>query len=158
VAAGEVGDLWIRGGSTSAYYWRDQSQTARTYIGGWIVTGDKYVVDGDGFFTHAGRSDDMLKVGGIWVSPIEIEGRLIEHPAILEAAVVGRADRDELVKPCAYVVLKDGHAPGPDLAAELQAFVKAKLAAYKYPRWIEFTDALPKTATGKIQRYRLREG
>jgi benzoate-CoA ligase len=158
VAAGEVGDLRIRGGSTSLYYWRDRAQTARTYVGDWIVTGDKYVVDDDGYFTHAGRSNDMLKVGGIWVSPIEVESCLIEHPAVLEAAVVGREDRDELVKPCAYVVVKPGRASGPELAAELQAFVRSRLASYKYPRWIEFTTELPKTATGKIQRYRLRQG
>ncbi len=157
VAAGEVGDLWIRGGSTSVYYWRDRGQTARTYVGDWIVTGDKYVVDDGGYFTHAGRSNDMLKVGGIWVSPIEVESCLIEHPAVLEVAVVGREDRDELVKPCAYVVLKPGWSPGPSLAGELQAYVRAKLASYKYPRWIEFTAELPKTATGKIQRYRLRQ-
>jgi len=157
VAPGEVGDLWIRGGSTSLYYWRDRAQTERTYIGEWVVTGDKYAVDADGWFTHAGRSNDMLKVGGIWVSPIEVEGCLLQHPAVLEAAVVGREDRDELVKPCAYVVLKDGRVPSPALATELQAFVKGRLATYKYPRWIEFTTELPKTATGKIQRYRLRE-
>ncbi len=156
VAPGEVGDLWVRGGSSSAYYWRDRARTKRTYMGEWIVTGDKYVVDAGGYFTHAGRSDDMLKVGGIWVSPIEVEACLIEHPAVLEAGVVGRADHDALVKPCAFVVLKDGRPPSPELAVELQTFVKARLAPYKYPRWIEFTPELPKTSTGKIQRYRLR--
>ncbi len=156
VAPGEVGDLWVRGGSTAAYYWRDRARTKRTFMGDWIVTGDKYVVDADGYFTHAGRSDDMLKVGGIWVSPIEVEACLIEHPAVLEAGVVGRADHDTLVKPCAFVVLKDGRAPSPELAVELQTFVKARLAPYKYPRWIEFRPELPKTSTGKIQRYRLR--
>ncbi len=155
---GEVGDLWVRGGSTSAYYWRDHERTKRTYVGEWIVTGDKYVVDADGYYTHAGRSDDMLKVSGIWVSPIEVEACLIEHPAVLEAAVVGRADQDALVKPCAFVVLKDGRAPSEALAVELQEHVKARLARYKYPRWVEFTSELPKTATGKIQRYRLRAG
>lgn len=156
VGPGEVGDLWVRGGSTSAYYWRDAERTKRTYVGEWIVTGDKYVVDADGYYTHAGRSDDMLKVSGIWVSPIEVEACLIEHPAVLEAAVVGRADEDALVKPCAFVVLKDGRAASEELSAELQAYVRSRLARYKYPRWIEFTAALPKTATGKIQRYRLR--
>ncbi len=158
VPGGEVGDLWIRGGSTSAYYWRDRERTHRTYRGDWIVTGDKYRIDGDGCFTHAGRSDDMLKVGGIWVSPIEVEACLIDHPAVLEAAVVGRADRDALVKPCAYVVLREGRDPSAELALELQAFVKDRLSAFKRPRWIEFTTELPKTGTGKIQRYRLRSG
>ncbi len=156
VSPGEVGDLWVRGGSTAAYYWRDRARTKRTFMGDWIVTGDKYVVDADGYFTHAGRSDDMLKVGGIWVSPLEVEACLIEHPAVLEVGVVGRADHDALVKPCAYVVLKDGRAPSAELAAELQTFVKKRLAPYKYPRWIEFRPELPKTSTGKIQRYRLR--
>ncbi|MDE3193366.1 MAG: benzoate-CoA ligase family protein [Chloroflexota bacterium] len=156
VAPGEVGDLWVRGGSTAAYYWRDGARTKRTFMGDWIVTGDKYVVDADGYFTHAGRSDDMLKVGGIWVSPLEVEACLIEHPAVLEVGVVGRADRDALVKPCAFVVLKDGRAPSDELAAELQTFVRTRLAPYKYPRWIEFRPELPKTSTGKIQRYRLR--
>lgn len=158
VPPGEVGDLWIRGGSTSAYYWRDRARTKRTYVGDWIVTGDKYRTDEEGCFIHAGRSDDMLKVGGIWVSPIEVEACLVEHPAVLEAAVVGREDRDALVKPCAYVVLKEGRAPSVELAAELLAFVKGRLSAFKRPRWIEFTAELPKTGTGKIQRYRLRSG
>lgn len=156
VPPGEVGDLWIRGGSTSAYYWRDRARTKRTYLGEWIVTGDKYRVDEDGFFVHAGRTDDMLKVGGIWVSPVEVEACLIEHPAVLEVGVVGRTDGDGLLKPCAYVVLKQGQAPSADLASELQAFVRTRLAPYKYPRWIEFSVELPKTSTGKIQRYRLR--
>ncbi|HZC31521.1 MAG TPA: benzoate-CoA ligase family protein [Gaiellaceae bacterium] len=156
VPAGEVGDLWVRGGSTSLYYWRDRARTKRTYVGDWIVTGDKYVVDGDGYYAHAGRSDDMLKVSGLWVSPVEVEACLIEHPAVLESGVVGRADGDSLVKPCAFVVLKEGREPSADLAAELQAFVRGRLAPYKYPRWIEFTAELPKTSTGKIQRYRLR--
>ena len=158
VLAGEVGDLWIRGGSTSAYYWRDRERTQRTYRGEWVVTGDKYRIDEDGSFIHAGRGDDMLKVGGIWVSPIEVEACLIDHPAVLEAAVVGRADRDALVKPCAYVVLKEGRDPSAELALELQDFIRGRLAAFKRPRWIEFTAELPKTGTGKIQRYRLRSG
>ncbi len=157
VAPGEVGDLWVRGGSTSLYYWRDRDRTKRTYAGEWIVTGDKYVVAADGAFTHAGRSDDMLKVGGIWVSPIEVEACLTEHPAVLEAAVVGRGDAGGLTKPCAFVVLKEGRTASAALACELQAFARGRLASYKYPRWIEFTPELPKTATGKIQRYRLRE-
>ena len=122
----------------------------------WTRTGDRYVRDEDGYYTYAGRSDDMLKVGGIWVSPFEVESALSEHEAVLEAAVVGHADADGLVKPRAFVVLAEGHNGSEALVAELQAFVKAKLAMYKYPRWVEFVSELPKTATGKIQRYKLR--
>jgi benzoate-CoA ligase family protein len=154
---GEVGNLWIKGDSTCAFYWNKHEKTKQTIRGEWIVTGDKYTVDEDGYFTYAGRSDDMLKVGGIWVSPIEVESALIEHPAVLETAVVGREDADELLKPMAYVVLKDATAAGDALVEELQAFVKDRLAHYKCPRWIAFVPELPKTATGKIQRYRLRE-
>jgi 4-hydroxybenzoate-CoA ligase len=114
------------------------------------------VRDSDGYYTYAGRSDDMLKVGGIWVSPFEVESALSAHEAVLEAAVVGHADREGLVKPRAFVVLREGREPTDALVAELQAFVQQKLAPYKYPRWIEFTAELPKTATGKIQRYKLR--
>ena len=123
----------------------------------WIQTGDKYYQDADGYFWYCGRADDMLKVGGIWVSPVEVENTLVGHPAVLEAAVVGHEDTDELVKPKAFVVLKDGHAASPALEAELKAFVKDKIAPYKYPRWIEFVAELPKTATGKIQRFKLRQ-
>ncbi len=111
----------------------------------------------DGYFWYCGRADDMLKVGGIWVSPVEVENTLMGHPAVLEAAVVGHEDTDELVKPKAFVVLKDGHAASAALEAELKAFVKDKIAPYKYPRWIEFVPELPKTATGKIQRFKLRQ-
>jgi acyl-coenzyme A synthetase/AMP-(fatty) acid ligase len=129
--------------------------------GGWLSTGDTYRQSDEGFYVYEGRADDMMKVGGIWTSPVEIEARLIEHPAVLEAAVVGRADEHELVKPEAWVVLKDA-ATGADpskreaLERELLAHVKAGLAPYKYPRWWRFIDELPKTATGKIQRYKLR--
>jgi 4-hydroxybenzoate-CoA ligase len=125
-----------------------------TFHGPWTRTGDRYARGADGTYTYCGRSDDMLKVGGIWVSPFEVESALAEHPAILEAAVVAHQDKDGLVKPKAFVVVKPGAAtPNED---ELKAFVKSKLAPYKYPRWIELVEALPKTATGKVQRFKLR--
>src|SRR5436309_1581009 len=122
----------------------------------WIQTGDKYYTDRDGYFWYCGRSDDMLKVGGIWVSPVEVEATLVRHPSVLEAAVVGQEDSDRLVKPKAFVVLKEPWRASEELANELKAFVKDKIAPYKYPRWIEFAGDLPKTATGKIQRFKLR--
>ena len=128
-----------------------------TFLGRWTRTGDKYVRDADGYYTYCGRADDMLKVGGIWVSPFEVETALMTHECVLEAAVVGHADEHRLVKPRAFVVLKPGSAPSEALAAELQAHVKSRLAPYKYPRWIEFVPELPKTATGKIQRFKLRD-
>jgi benzoate-CoA ligase family protein len=151
---GEPGNLWVKGDSTCAYYWNKHEQTKDTISGHWIRTGDKYVQDDDGYFSMQGRSDDMLKVGGIWVSPVEVESALIAHEAVLECAVVGHQDKDELVKPRAFVVLKPGHSATVE---ELQAFVKDRIAPYKYPRWIDFVEELPKTATGKIQRYRLRQ-
>ncbi len=154
---GEVGNLLIRGDSTCAYYWNKHAKTKETIFGEWIRTGDKYMIDPDGYFWYQGRSDDMLKAGGIWVSPVEVEATLMLHPAVLECAVIGLMDKDELLKPKAFVVLKQGHAGSPELEAELKTFVKDKIAAYKYPRWIEFTNELPKTATGKIQRFRLRQ-
>ncbi len=157
VPQGEVGNLLIKGDSTCAYYWNKHAKTKETIVGEWIRTGDKYVVDADGYFWYQGRSDDMLKVGGIWVSPVEVEAALIAHPAVLESGVVGKMDADELMKPKAFVVLKENFAPSPELENELRAFVKEKIAHYKYPRWIEFVNALPKTATGKIQRFKLRE-
>jgi acyl-coenzyme A synthetase/AMP-(fatty) acid ligase len=152
---GEVGDLQVRGPSTAALYWNKRAQTKRSFRGEWVFTGDRYAVSADGYYTFQGRSDDLLKVGGIWVSPLEVETALLEHAAVLECAVVGREDADALTKPAAYVVLKSG-APGGALAEELRAFVKDRLAPYKYPRWIEFLPELPKTSTGKIQRYKLR--
>jgi benzoate-CoA ligase family protein len=154
--AGEIGNLRVKGDSTMAYYWNQHEKTKDTLLGHWIQTGDKYYQDAEGYFFYCGRADDMLKVGGIWVSPVEVENTLIAHPAILETAVVGVEDTDELVKPKAFVVLKDGYAASPALEAELKGFVKDKIAPYKYPRWIEFVPELPKTATGKIQRFKLR--
>ncbi len=157
VRCGDIGNLLIRGDSTCACYWNRHEKSKDSIEGHWIRTGDKYVCDEDGYFWYAGRSDDMLKVGGIWVSPVEVESALIEHPAVLECGVVGRCDRDGLVKPAAYVVPKGNSEGTPELAADLQRWVASKLADYKRPRWVEFLPDLPKTATGKIQRFKLRE-
>lgn len=157
VGTGEIGNLLIRGDSTCAFYWNRHEQTKETISGHWIRTGDKYHQDADGYFWFDGRSDDMLKVGGIWVSPAELERTMIEHPAVQGCGVAGRPDRDALIKPIAYIVLKAGVAPSTALAADLQQFARERLAEYKRPRWVEFIDALPTTATGKIQRYKLRE-
>jgi benzoate-CoA ligase len=155
VPTGEIGNLWIKGDSIAAYYWNKHDATKRTFQGEWIRTGDKYRVDEDGYYWYAGRANDMLKVGGIWVSPTEVESAIIEHPRVLECAVVGQADAEGLIKPKAFVVLKDGQAD-EGLAEEIQEFVKGRIAPYKYPRWVEFVPELPKTATGKIQRFKLR--
>ena len=157
VPRGEGGNLRVKGDSTMACYWNQHEKTKATLFGEWIETGDKYIQDEDGYFWYYGRSDDMLKVGGIWVSPVEVEGTLAMHPAVLEAAVVGQEDADRLVKPKAYVVLKDARTASPGLEEDLRNFVKAKIAPYKHPRWVEFVSELPKTATGKIQRFRLRQ-
>jgi benzoate-CoA ligase family protein len=156
VPRGELGDLIVRGDSTCAFYWNQHEQTKETIAGHWIRTGDKYQQDEDGFFWFAGRSDDMLKVGGMWVSPAEVEHLLLEHPAVQACAVTGREDHDGLVKPVAHVVLRAGVDSGSELGNELQQFARQRLAEYKRPRWIEFVDALPVTATGKIQRFKLR--
>ena len=156
VADGTVGNLLIKGDSICAYYWNKHERSKDTIEGHWIRTGDKFSRDADGYYWYAGRADDMLKVGGIWVSPVEIENTLVEHSAVQEAGVIGRRDADDLEKPMAYVVLAAGHAPSPELARELQDFVRSKIAEYKRPRWIEFVEALPKTATGKTQRFKLR--
>ena len=158
VAQGETGNLLIRGQSLIAAYWGEPERTAAAFDGAWMRTGDTYMVDRAGNYVCCGRSDDMLKVGGIWVSPVEIEARLIAHPAVLEAAVVGRADGDGLIKPEAWIVPAEGQSPSERLSEALVAHCKAGLARYKYPRWLRYVDALPKTATGKIQRYKLRGG
>jgi benzoate-CoA ligase len=156
VPSGEIGNLRVKGDSIMAYYWNKHEKTKETLFGHWIQTGDKYFQDKDGYFWFCGRADDMLKVGGIWVSPVEVEATLVRHAAVLEVAVVGKEDTDRLVKPKAFVVLKEPGKAGDALAGELKAFVKDKIAPYKYPRWIEFVGELPKTATGKIQRFKLR--
>jgi benzoate-CoA ligase len=157
VAPNTVGTLLVKGDSTAPFYWNKHRKSQQTMLGEWLNTGDQFHCDDDGYYWFSGRADDMLKVGGIWVSPVEVENTLMEHPAVLETAVIGAMDHDELVKPKAYVLLQQGQQPSPRLAAELQEFVKNKIAPYKYPRWIEFVDELPKTATGKIQRFKLRE-
>ncbi len=157
VGAGEVGELWVGGPSASPYYWNNREKSLDTFHGPWTRTGDKYVRDHDGYYIYAGRSDDMLKVGGIWVSPFEVESALLADDEVLEVAVVGREDADRLVKPMAYVVLKDAASGSEAKAEALKAFVKDRIAPYKYPRWIDFVEALPKTATGKIQRFKLRD-
>ncbi|HLS57680.1 MAG TPA: benzoate-CoA ligase family protein [Zeimonas sp.] len=153
---GEVGDLYISGPSAAAMYWNQRDKTRQTFQGEWTRSGDKYVRDADGYYTYAGRSDDMLKVSGQYVSPFEVESAIASHPAVLEAAVVGVPDDDRLIKPKAYVVLKEPGKAAPALAEELRSYVKDQLAPFKYPRWVEFVDELPKTATGKIQRFKLR--
>ncbi len=153
VPDGEPGDLYIKGPSAALMYWGNREKSRETFQGGWTKSGDKYVRNADGTYTYGGRSDDMLKVSGIYVSPFEVEATLIQHPAVLEAAVIGVNDSEGLTKTKAFVVLKDGATVSDE---ELKAFVKDKLAPYKYPRVIEFLNELPKTATGKIQRFKLR--
>jgi benzoate-CoA ligase family protein len=153
---GEIGELIVNGPSSAAAYWNQRQKSLDTFRGRWTWTGDKYTVDEGGYFRYSGRSDDMLKVSGQWVSPFEVESALIEHEGVLEAAVVGDTDDDDLIKPRAYIVLNDGITGDQTLAEEIQGFVKGRLALHKYPRWIEFVPELPKTATGKIQRFRLR--
>ena len=154
---GDTGNLWVSGDSCCAFYWNKHEKSKATFRGEWTVTGDRYHVSDDGFFSYEGRSDDMLKVSGQWVSPAEVEAAVMDHPAVLECAVVGAKDQDELIKPRAFVLLKDRTKASDALADELKQFVKSRIAPYKYPRWIAFVDDLPKTATGKIQRYKLRE-
>jgi benzoate-CoA ligase family protein len=153
---GEVGNLLVKGETASLGYLHQYEKSRRTFRGEWLFTGDKFYVDEDGYYHHVGRADDMLKVGGIWVSPVEVEGTLVSHEAVLEAAVVGEADQSNLIKPKAFVVLKTGYRPSEELTQALIEYCKQKMAAYKRPRWIEFVDELPRTATGKIQRVKLR--
>ena len=155
--ANEVGDLYVDGPSAALMYWGDRAKSRDTFRGAWTRTGDKYMVDECGYYVHAGRSDDMLKVSGQFVSPSEVEATLAQHPAVLEAAVIGVVDRDGLTRPKACIVLKDPAQASEGLADELKQFVKGRLAPHKYPRLIEFLPELPKTATGKIRRVRLRE-
>ncbi|MEP7070157.1 MAG: benzoate-CoA ligase family protein [Usitatibacter sp.] len=157
VADGEIGDLYIRGPSAALMYWADRARSRETFQGGWTKSGDKYLRDANGNYVYAGRSDDMLKVSGQYVSPFEVEATLARHPAVLEAAVIGTPDENGLTRSKAFVVLKAGQSPTPALEAELKSFVKGELAPHKYPRLIEFIAELPKTATGKIQRFKLRE-
>jgi benzoate-CoA ligase family protein len=153
---GDMGELQVRGPTAAVMYWNNREQSRATFLGEWTRSGDKYVRDEDGYYVYCGRRDDMLKVGGIYVSPFEVEGALQSHPEVLEAAVVAWPDDDQLIKPKAFVVLKTADAACDTLALALQEHCKQKLAPYKYPRWIEFRSELPKTATGKIQRFKLR--
>jgi benzoate-CoA ligase len=156
VPTGEIGELQVAGPTAAAGYWNNRQKTRQTFCGPWLRTGDKYYVNEGGCYVHAGRSDDMLKVGGIYVSPVEVEAALLSHPAVLEAAVIGKEDTGHLVKPLAFVVLNADFPPTDSLAHDLKQYVKSRLAPFKYPRWIQFVPALPKTATGKIQRFKLR--
>ncbi len=157
VPTGEMGTLLIKGDSIAAAYWNKHEQTKHTYLGEWIDTHDKFSVDADGFYWYAGRADDLFKVSGLYVSPAEVEAILKSHPAVLESGVVGVPDKNGLIKTRAYVVLKEGHQPSPELVPELQNLVKKSTEPHKYPRTVIFVAELPKTATGKIQRYKLRE-
>ncbi|MEX0317080.1 MAG: benzoate-CoA ligase family protein [Ruegeria sp.] len=156
VDTGSLGEMLVRGASAADGYWNKRDKSRATFEGEWTRTGDKYEQTEDGRYVYCGRTDDMFKVSGIWVSPFEVEQALVSHPAVLEAAVVANRDGDGLEKPRAYIVLKQDEADG--LADELREFVKDKVGKWKYPRWIDFVEDLPKTATGKIQRFKLREG
>jgi 4-hydroxybenzoate-CoA ligase len=158
VADGEVGEMLVRGVTAADGYWNQREKSRATFEGGWTRSGDKYVRDAEGFYVYQGRTDDMFKVSGIWVSPFEVESALASHAAVLEAAVVPKEDADGLLKPQAFVVLKPGQeGAAAGLQDVLKEHVKAKAGPWKYPRWVEFVDGLPKTATGKIQRFKLRQ-
>jgi benzoate-CoA ligase len=162
VKQGEIGELLIKGPTSAIMYWNNREQSRWTFMGEWTRSGDKYLQDEQGYYVYCGRRDDMLKVSGLYVSPFEVEGALATHPDVLEAAVVAWPDADTLIKPKAFVVLKDqtkvADAGARDaMSRALQEHVKSRLAPFKYPRWIEFRADLPKTATGKIQRFKLRD-
>lgn len=157
VPDGELGELFVQGPSAALGYWRQDENTRATFRDGWVQTGDKYLREPDGFYRYCGRSGDIFKVAGIWVSPFEVETALLTHPCVLEAAVVGYKDADGLLKPRAFIVLKDAADASPELITALQRLVKQKIGPWKYPRRVDIVTALPKTATGKIQRFRLRE-
>jgi 4-hydroxybenzoate-CoA ligase len=159
VPNGEAGELVVRGPSAAEGYWNQRDKTRRTFRGEWTHTGDTYIRDEDGYYRFCGRTDEMLKVSGVWVSPFEVEEALVSHPAVLESAVVGAQDRDGLTKPKAFVVLQDAarQQDAETVKELLKTHVKERIGVWKYPRWIEFVDGLPKTATGKIQRFRLRD-
>jgi benzoate-CoA ligase len=156
VPAGELGELQISGPTSAIQYWNNRAKSLATFVGEWTKAGDKYSCDAEGYYTYGGRSDDMLKVSGMYVSPFEVEAALVTHPDVLEAAVIGAPDENQLIKPKAFVVIKPGTGADAALAEALKRHVKDRLAPYKYPRWVEFLPELPKTATGKIQRFKLR--
>ena len=153
---GEMGELQVRGPTSAMMYWNNREQSRATFLGEWTRSGDKYLEDDEGYYVYCGRRDDMLKVGGIYVSPFEVEAALQSHPEVLEAAVVGWPDEETLIKPKAFVVLKSPDKADDALAQALKDHCRQKLAVFKYPRWLEFRRELPKTATGKIQRFKLR--
>jgi benzoate-CoA ligase len=157
VAQGEMGELHVRGPTTAIMYWNDRERSRSTFLGEWLRSGDKYMQDEDGYYVYCGRRDDMMKVGGIYVSPFEVEGALLNHPDVLEAAVAAWPDEDGLIRPKAFVVLKPSGKPNEAMALALREHCRKQLATFKYPRWIEFRTELPKTATGKIRRFKLRE-
>jgi benzoate-CoA ligase family protein len=156
VADGEVGTIWIKNDGSTPFYWRKHQKSKESIIGEWFNTSDQFIRDSDGYYWFSGRADDMLKAGGIWVSPVEVENILLQHPAVLECAMVGHVDESNLEKPLAFVVLRPGHKASPELERELQEFVRSKTAHYKYPRWVKFVEELPRTASGKVQRFKLR--
>jgi 4-hydroxybenzoate-CoA ligase len=157
LGADEIGELIVRGPSAGEGYWNQRAKSRHTFCGEWTYTGDKYRRDADGYFYYCGRTDDMFKVSGMWVSPFDVEAALTSHEAVLEAAVIGKEDAGGLVKPKAFIVLKDGYALDNGLMEQLKRHVKEKAGTWKYPRWIELRKSLPRTATGKIQRFKLRE-
>jgi 4-hydroxybenzoate-CoA ligase len=154
---GQIGELVVRGPSAGDGYWNQRAKSRRTFVGEWTHTGDKFYRDAEGYFYYCGRTDDMFKVSGMWVSPFEVEAALISHEAVLEAAVIGKEDGDGLIKPKAFVVLRNGAAPDDGLLEALRQHVKERAGPWKYPRWIDVCAELPKTATGKIQRFKLRD-
>ena len=154
---GQIGELVVRGPSAGDGYWNQRAKSRRTFVGEWTYTGDKFYRDAEGYFYYCGRTDDMFKVSGMWVSPFEVEAALISHEAVLEAAVIGKEDGDGLTKPKAFVVLRNGVAPDDGLLETLRLHVKERAGPWKYPRWIDFRTDLPKTSTGKIQRFKLRD-
>jgi acyl-coenzyme A synthetase/AMP-(fatty) acid ligase len=156
VKDGAMGNLWVRGASAFAGYWDKPELTARARLGDWVVTGDKFIRDADGFYRYCGRGDDMLKVSGLWVSPLEVENALLGHAAVAEAAVVGRLNSDGLTQIVAFVVSRATRSKSETFAEELRGFVRRSLPGYKVPQRVEFVAELPKTATGKIQRFKLR--
>jgi 4-hydroxybenzoate-CoA ligase len=153
----EIGELIVRGPSAGEGYWNQRAKTRRTFVGEWTYTGDKYRRDADGYYYYCGRTDDMFKVSGMWVSPFDVEAALVSHEAVLEAAVIGKEDADGLIKPKAFIVLKNGVAADEGLLDRLKSHVKEKAGAWKFPRWIVLRTDLPRTATGKIQRFKLRD-
>jgi 4-hydroxybenzoate-CoA ligase len=157
VADGDIGELIVRGPTAGEGYWNQRAKSRRTFAGEWTYTGDKFFRDGDGYYHYCGRTDDMFKVSGMWVSPFEVEAALTSHEAVLEAAVIGKEDSDGLIKPKAFIVLRNGYAESEQLIERLRIHVKASAGPWKYPRWIDIRSDLPRTATGKIQRFKLRE-